>query len=296
MKFLALILGLILERFATHVLHLRELRVFDGFYDAVLKLVARTQPLLAYPIIVVGLAVATLPVWLISYWLERPEILWDLAYLSFAVLVVFLCLGPRDLSEEVQEYCASLDANDSEAADRVLLEMSELENPQRNAIDVVEDAIFIQATNRIFGVVFWFMVLGPVGAWIFRVSDLCRRRAAFNAIRDPDDDAAGLASIEAIYGLLKWMPARLAIIGYLLSGNFDAGWLAWRNHVPAEHVPLDRRNDAIVAVVGKAAMTGVLEEPGNSSAAARNSMRLVRRTLFFWGAAIAVLTIFGLSL
>jgi len=61
-------------------------------------------------------------------------------------------------------------------------------------------------------------------------------------------------------------------------------------------VPLDRRNDEVVARVGKAAMTGFLDEPPNSSAAARNSLRLVERTLFIWVTVIALLTIFGWAL
>ena len=36
----------------------------------------------------------------------------------------------------------------------------------------MERAIYVQANNRIFGVVFWFLVLGPTGAWAFRVLDL----------------------------------------------------------------------------------------------------------------------------
>jgi membrane protein required for beta-lactamase induction len=58
-------------------------------------------------------------------------------------------------------------------------------------------------------------------------------------------------------------------------------------------VPFHRSNDEVVACVGKAAMTGFLEETPNSSAAARNAMRLVTRTLFIWITVIAVMTLFG---
>lgn len=295
MKLLALLLGLLLERLATRALHLRELRLFDGYYDVVLRCSRFGGGWLAYPILIGALIVLTLPVWIVSGLLERPAILWDLAYLSFAVLVVFWCLGPRDLTTEVDDYCTAMDSGDVEAAARVLLEMSESEHPDRSEIDVVEDAIFIQATNRIFGVVFWFIVLGPIGAWVFRISDLLRRRAVFESIRRDQSSAAALTAIEAIYGMLKWLPARLAMLGYLFGGNFDDGWLAWRNHGPASGEPIDRRNDQLVAAVGKATMTGILEQPRNSAAAARNSMRLVRRTLFIWGTVIAVLTIIGWS-
>jgi membrane protein required for beta-lactamase induction len=241
------------------------------------------------------LLIPTLPVLLISRSLQGQQILWDLAYLSFAVLVVFLCLGPRDLGNEVDEYCAALEGDSTEAARRVLLEISEAEHPRSSEIDVVEEAIFIQANNRIFGVVFWFIVLGPVGAWFFRVSDLLRRRAAFESTRNEDADENVSAAIESIYGLLKWVPARLAMLGYGLSGSFDDALNAWRSY-DGPLKPIDRRNDAIVARVGKAAMTGFLDQPSNSSAAAKNAMRLVTRTLFIWVTVIALMTIFGWAL
>ncbi|MGW8369690.1 MAG: hypothetical protein ACWGPN_13575, partial [Gammaproteobacteria bacterium] len=61
----------------------------------------------------------------------------------------------------------------------------------------------------------------------------------------------------------------------------------------AEDLPIDQRNDTLVARVGKASMTGYLDEPANSSAAARNAMRIVRRTVFIWVTVIALMTIFG---
>jgi AmpE protein len=296
MKLISLVLGLLLERFATHVLHLRELRWFDAYYDFGLGFARRAFKWAVYPVLILILAAPTLPVWFVSIALEGPEILWDLAYLSFAVLIVFFCLGPRDLNVEVEEYCAALDSGDTDAAGRVLLEIAESQHPRGTDIELVEDAIFIQATNRIFGVIFWFIVLGPVGAWIFRVSDLLRRRAVFESIRDAGSTAHILKRIEAIYGLLKWIPARLAMLGYMLSGSFDDASVAWRGYRTAERLPVDRRTDEIVALVGKAAMSGFLDEPTNSSAAARNSMRLVTRTLFIWGTVIALLTIFGWAL
>jgi membrane protein required for beta-lactamase induction len=296
MKLLALLLGLILEHTATALLHLRELRWFDAYYDLGIRRIAGWPRAGVYLGLLLVLAVPALPVLVVSLALQRPEIYWDLAYLSFAVLIVFFCLGPRDLGSEVDEYCDARDRGDDEAADRVLIEMSESERPRGNDVDVVEHAIFVQSNNRIFGVLFWFVALGPVGAWIFRVSDLLRRRAVFEHMRGRQDNENVLIAIEAIYGLLKWVPARLAMLGYALSGSFDDAMNAWRGELPEKGQPIDQRNDELIARVGKAAMTGYLDEPSNSSAAARNSMRIVRRTVFIWVTVIAILTLFGWAL
>src|SRR5690606_24093621 len=147
--------------------------------------------------------------------------------------------------------------------------------------------------NRIFGVAFWFVVLGPVGAWLFRVSDLLRRRAAFESARGYGAAKAGLPAAETLPGALAWLPARLAALGHALAGSFDDAANAWRSCTASPGRPFHVHTERLSAVVGKAAMTGFLEQPANSSAAARNALRLVMRTLFIWITVIALMTIFG---
>jgi membrane protein required for beta-lactamase induction len=293
MKLIALALGLVLEHFATQLLHLRELRWFDRYYDFGLVLLKKARGWMVPAGIVVILLVLAAPVLVVSYTLHGPGVLWDPDYLVFAVLVIFLSLGPRDLGTEVDEYRAAAERNDAETARAVLIEMSEAQNPRVNDIDVVEEAIFVQAVNRIFGVVFWFVVLGPVGAWLFRISDMLRRRAAFESLRDAELNAAVFPAIEAIYGVLKWIPSRLAMLGFALSGSFDGALNGWKSHRAQPGTPIDKNNDSLTARVGKAAMLGALDEPANSSAGARNAMRLVTRTLFIWITLLALMTIFG---
>lgn len=293
MKLIALILGLGLERVATELLKLRELRFFDGYFDLGVRLSASARPALRYVWLLAFLLLPLLPVLVASRVLVGDDT-WDLDYLLFAVLVVFFCLGPRDLGSEVDEYCEALGRGDEQVARRVRTEIAESEHPHGREVEIIEEAIFVQATNRLFAVVLWFVLLGPAGAWLFRVNDLFRRRVAFEAVRDPGALRAAVA-IDAIHGVLVWVPARLAALGYALGGSFDEAFSAWRSlrHVSAE--PFHRTSERLVAAVGRAAMAGALAEPSNSSAAARNALRLVMRTLFIWLIAVAALTIVGWS-
>jgi membrane protein required for beta-lactamase induction len=295
MKLIALVIGLVLEIVATQLLHLRELRWFDAYYDFGLARLKRVRGPLVYAGIAAILLAPAAPVLVVSYVLQSPG-LWDPDYLAFAVLVVFFSLGPRDLGNEVAEYRAAVERNDTETARAVLVEMSEAQNPRVTDIDVVEEAIFVQSVNRIFGVVFWFVALGPVGAWLFRISDMLRRRAAFESLRDPAIDAAVFTGIEAVFGVLKWIPARLTMLGFALCGSFDDAANSWKQHHAEPGTPIDKNNDALTARVGKAAMIGALEEPANSSAGASNAMRLVTRTLFLWITLLALMTIAGWAL
>lgn len=291
MKLIALILGFGLEHVATQLLHLRELRWFDSYFDFGLNQAKKASSIVAYLVMILLVALPMVPVLIADYQLSDADIRWDPSYIVFALLVVFLCLGPRDLESEVHEYCAAIDAGDDALARNVLFELSEAEHRGSSDIEAIEDAVFVQAPNRIFGVVFWFIALGPLGAWLFRVSDLLRRRAAFEAVRDPELRAP-LRIIETFHGVLLWLPVRLSAIGYALSGNFDDALEGWRRHDTNEALPIHRRNDLLAADVGKAAMQSS-KQPDDPAAAAVTAMRIVTRTLFIWMIVIALMTIFG---
>ena len=107
---------------------------------------------------------------------------------------------------------------------------------------------------------------------------------------DVSTDAAkqGLAQLRTLKPDPCFVPD---VLSQIAPGNFDddARRLTGADWIIEAVVEL-------VARVGKAAMTGYLSEPANSSAAARNSMRIVRRTVFIWVSVIAIMTLFGLAL
>lgn len=289
MKLIALILGLVIERLATQLLHLRELRWFDQFFDIGLVQIARLPRWAALAGAAVLLALPVLPVLLVS--LAFTDVLWDLPYLAFAVLVLLFSLGPRDLGEEVDEYCDAIERGDPEQAERVAKELLEADQSHDGDVAVVR-AVFIQASNRVFGVVLWFIVLGPVGAWLFRVTDLLRRRAAFEAAREPEMTQA-LGHIEAIHGVLSWIPARLAALGYAVSGHFDHAFAAWRAYNGDAAEPLHHGNDEVVARVGCGALSLADGDTQSPDHGVRKAMRLVTRTIFVWTTVIALITLPG---
>ena len=293
MKLIALILGLGLERLATKVLHLRDLRWLDPYFDFGLARLRGASIWLVYPGGLVLILLPLIPVAWASRALLQTGIPWDLPYLLFALLVLFFCLGPRDLAAEVEEYCQALADSDAAEAERVLSELCEVEHSGAKDVVAVEEAIFVQATNRLFGVVFWFVVLGPVGAWLFRVSDLLRRRVTTIGVSNPERVRPALPAIEAVHGVLDWLPARLAAIGYALSGNFDEAYNCWRQYELKSDLPFHHSNDQVVACVGKAAMGGTAADISDPSVAARCAMQLVFRTLFISVTVIAVMTLFG---
>lgn len=301
MKLIALLAGLLIERLATELFHLRQLRWLDSIIDAGFRR-AGSVPVLAA---VVGLAVLlVLPLVVLLAFLD--DAFFDFAYLVIAIVVLFFSFGPKDIGEQVDDYCSALEEGDAEAVRRASKALLERDVPDdaMQRIEQVEAAVCIQANNRLFAVVFWFVLFGPLGAWAYRVTDLIRRRAVFNAARDVDaaiGDAAAIAeAASTVHGWLVWVPARLTALGYALAGSFDSAYAAWRHPEQAEPGSSSEQSEHLLARVGVAALairTSPDESPsqrGIRGATAANA--LVFRLLGIWAVVIAAMTLYGWSL
>jgi membrane protein required for beta-lactamase induction len=296
MSVLALLLALALERGLTHLFHLREPRWLDGYFDRAARALAGRPRGLALAGVLAALLLPVLPVALADRALGSH--LFGLPQLGFAVLVLLMSLGPRDLRDEVDDYVDALGRGDREAAGRRAKELLESDAASRGAglREAVEEAIFVQANNRIFGVILWFMLLGPAGAWLFRVSDLMRRRAAFESARRGGLPEPGGGAPALVHGLLAWIPARLAAVSYALAGSFEDAIGNWRIAVDRASRGLLDRTEDLLARVGRGSLQPSLAgvEPERLDAAtASGAWRIVARSAWIWLAVIGLLVLAG---
>ena len=179
MHLIALLIGLVVERLATQLFHLRRLRWLDRIIDAGFRQAAR---LANWPSLIPVISIAVvlvLPVIAVTFSLRNT--LLGFPYLLLGVVVLFFSLGPQDIGEDVDEYCRAMEEGDDvrirETAKAII--ESDVPDDPLERIHRVEEAVCVQANNRLFGVIFWFVLLGPLGAWAYRVVDLVRRRAVF---------------------------------------------------------------------------------------------------------------------
>jgi len=301
MKLLALLIGLIVERLATQLFHLRRLRWLDRAIDSGFRLGDRFAHWPAVIPVVILAVVLVLPVFLVRFGLG--DAWFGFPYLVLAIVILFFSLGPKDIGEDVSEYCHAIEDDDEERIDETAKALIEGDIPDtaEQRMRKVEESVCVQANNRLFAVVFWFVLLGPVGAWAYRVTDLIRRRAVFNALREIDSGHdAVLAAAEMIHGWLAWIPARLTAIGYAMSGSFDGALRAWRKAHEGERLAVHAQSEQLLAKVGAGALAlsdiegESISERGVRGAKAANG--IVVRLFFIWVAVISLMTLYGLSL
>lgn len=305
MNLIALLLGLVVERLATKLFRVRRLRWLDRLIDAGFRQAQRlpTWPALI-PVILLALLLV-MPIAVIS--LVLGDKLAGLPYVAFAIVVLFFSFGPKDIGEDVDEYCRALEDGDEEKILQTAKAIIESDVPEDDLerIHKVEESVCVQANNRLFAVIFWFIVLGPLGplgAWAYRVTDLIRRRAVFTASRDDQTDSTMALVRDAavlLHGWLAWIPARLTAIGYAAAGHFDAALGAWRAPTEQQDASLPQYNENLLARVGISALAlnddaeEDLLKRGVRGATAAN--RLVFRLLLIWAVIISAMTLYGLT-
>lgn len=309
MHLIALLIGLVIERLATQLFHWRRLRWLDRLIDLGFRQAERlgNWPALI-PVILLAILLA-LPVFGIMY--SLGDTLQGFTYLILAIVVLMFSIGPQDIGEQVGDYCKALAAEDEDQIQITAKAIIEGDVPSdpRERIARVEAAVCVQANNRLFAVIFWFVVMGaiwgtigPLAAWTYRVTDLIRRRAVFTAARSDTEDGCIVRirdAAETLHGWLAWIPARLTALGYATAGHADDAIAALRAPTEERDNSTSERNDHLLARVGVAALAlqdredETITERGIRGAEA--AKKLVFRLLLIFAVVIAAMTLYGLS-
>ena len=302
MNLIALLIGLLIERLATQLFRWRRLRWLDRLIDLGFRQAERVANWPALIPVILLAIVLVLPVFGVIF--SFGGTLNGFAYLLLAIVVLFFSLGPRDIGEEIDAYCRALETEDDEEIQHAAKAIVEGDVPadEHERILRVEEAVCIQANNRLFAIVFWFVVLGPLAAWAYRVTDLIRRRAVFTAARDEESDGVAARIRNAatmLHGWFAWIPARLTAVGYATAGNFDEALAALRAPSSDRDASTSEHSEHLLARVGVAALA-IQDKPDESATergvrGATAAKRMVFRLVIIWAAIIAAMTLYGLT-
>ena len=242
-----------------------------------------------------GIVLALLPVLAgvaLLQWLLHAPLLGFLGLL-FGVVALVYAWGPRDLDVDVE---AIIDAHDAPTRREAIARLwPEGEGASIDGSALVE-AVFRNALQRWFGVLFWFLLLGPVGALLYRLSALACEGEFARSL-----PAENLMGVRTLHSLLNWPVAQLMTLSMALVGNFDAVFNAWR----ATHGNTLQLDAGFLGAAARASVKSELAEEAEEYAEEgmvqsmrelpelRDAMSLVWRILLLWLAVLAVFVIGG---
>lgn len=86
--------------------------------------------------------------------------------------------------------------------------------------------ILIAFHHRLFGVIFWFVALGPGGVLLYRMAYFLAKK--WGALNEEEFGDFGRFSVRALT-LLEWLPSRLTAISFAVVGDFEDAMYCWRS-------------------------------------------------------------------
>lgn len=247
--------------------------------------------LLAPPLLVIGLVYG-----LLGY-LFIP-----LAYL-FALFILIFTLGPLRLDEQVKQFIICREHEDQQAAvyhAQAITMDGHLANGG-NLLPEVIKGILLQSNSRYFAIFFWFSVLGPVGAVMGRVLQMVELWAAPKRAEGESFESGFYLAASQLRDWMEWPVARIVALGFGVSGSFVDVWQTAKGlFLGDSRELLSRCGFASLQLKYHLDEEGgmVLDEaPENLEEEiqlVRASRDMVRRTLMFGLAILALLTLYGL--
>lgn len=293
MTLIVIVASLLLERMVGQWQHLRRMEWFAR-YRRWLFGVAPENWGDGLP----GVMLVLLPVliaMLLVHWAVHGAV-FGLMELLLSVAVVTYCLGPESFNERIDAYLDACEAHDRDEARRIaesLVGGPVSENLHQQSQSVAT-AVLYEGNMRIFAVLFWFMLIGPAGALLYRC-------AAFLAGEAATLEKPRLArAAEQTFAVLDWAPARLLSLSFFLAGSFDDAMHAWRRVTAAEQ-DLAESNRSVVIVTGCGAMRHDVDDAFDESEHGdaydlywvRAARGLVLRSVVVWVTVVALLTMAG---
>ncbi len=279
MALICILFGIIIDRFSDILENLRNFDWFDNYSAWMLKTLPGINSQHLSSILILLLPIMLVMI-LLQVWFDGR--LFGLIDLLFGLTIFAFCLGPKDLNRQINHYLDARKDGDEEAANTLasaIMQKDAPENPDLQVVEVMR-SILHESNDRFFAVIFWFIILGPFGALLYRLTShtmhSTRNATLANAARQ-------------FQATLAWAPAHIVAMGYALTGNYEGA--------KKEFYSKNKQNDLYdcnyhtLITAGQGALKDCA--PGEETACIRSARALVLRTLVVWLALVAVLTLIG---
>ena len=177
--------------------------------------------------------------------------------LGFNLFIAFICLQPRVLNEEVDDTIRAWETADSRPRQEI-------------------DKLFFVANRKLFSVIFWMVVGGPIWLVGYRLlEDLLTLNEVPERQKWEND-------VYRIVSWLEWLPALISSYLFMLCGNFEAGIKVLRK-LTFFAEDIGELNETRLRETGLAAVRISISDTESFSAdTLRRSRGMLLRTLVVW--------------
>lgn len=154
----------------------------------------------------------------------------SLAGFAFAVLVLYFTVGFRQFSHFFTDIQLALRLDELDRALQVLADWQGRSAMRYVTGDVVRIAIergVVAAYRHVFAPIFWFVLIGPAGAVLYRFSLVAAER--WRAEGGEYAEAGRFGEFSGlVVEVLDWLPVRISALTFAIVGDFEDAIYCWR--------------------------------------------------------------------
>lgn len=221
-------------------------------------------------------------------------------------VVLYIAIGGRSLQEHADQVRIDLESDNLTAARTHVSWLVSRETAELDAQGVSKaciESVLENGNDALFAPIFWFCILGPAGAILYRLANTLDAMWGYRTVRYLNFGRAAAQLDDA----LNYIPARLTALSYALVGHTRIALNCWQMQAP----DWDSPNAGPVMAAGAGALNiklggaadyhGATEQrpqlgcgdlPKASDIA--KAQQLQRHALWLWLAAISLTAIFSL--
>ncbi len=296
MALITIIISLLIEKYYPDISRWRNFAWFQAYLGWIWQHVQTKQRWHGPVVVLVILTPILLITGLALHLLHDMSIL--LGFVAGLAIMIY-ALGPKNLHEQVQTFITARQRqDDARATQQVHAILGDIiPGKDEELFTLMIAKVFTEANTRLLAVLFWFLVLGPLGAALVRLSCLAASagRSANNAAFQPDTASQG--ALDQLQYILIWIPARLTALGFAITGSFVHTFDMWRRYRDLTPYWPDLNHCMLVAT-GFGALQikpAIGNTPGSELTLdhLQQALDLTLRAVFMWLAIYSILILTG---
>ena len=209
-----------------------------------------------------------------------------------AIAVLVYCFGPRDLDTDIAGIIEQEDEDVRRESLGTLIG-GPVPEDQDQCRAVAVESVFREGLRRWFGIIFWFAVLGIVGAFLYRMVD-------WLVSEDHSLSEEQQSLFERLQQIMDWPAAQLMTLSLAIATDFDSVYQAWKKfHDEQGHGLFEGDNGFLLAaarnvgLTGHAAQDGYADQLDGHMVGLQQAMDLTWRMLGVWMTVLALLLLIG---
>lgn len=316
MSLLAILISLVLKKLLPALNGLRSLAWIGPYQQWIQKRLASHEKWRGIPTLLIIVLLPVIGIAIAQHLLNDLLVFFGFI---FSIVILTYCLGPKDQHQLVHQYLDAEENADQETARSSLQEIFPNKNLESLPDDTASrsrmliESILTQTHDQLLAILFWFVVLGPMGAVLYRLTlELLQNVQTANETADSEttggdtNDTEFSAAVARLYYLLAWIPSHLAALSYAVMGSFVHALHAWQNTTHEQTAYNANNTDNIVDStpqghrllirIGMASLqfdNHPPQEDSQQNEAIRETLGLCGRSLIAWITILALMTLAG---